>query len=390
MKIILIIVGLGFFVGCSDHSPDYLTIDYYNQDTLYTDSVNYFDFTEKSVDTFIRNIEYIYLQSVPKSYLDRISKVKIDSNHIFIGTFYENSGIYIFNREGNFEANISQFGRGPGEISDITDFTVDRVNKLLYIGEGGNRRISVFDFRGNFVRAMHTSFSFYKMAYSPELHKYIFYTPHDQKKIDGSRIKITDATLNVISKAFPMDLDKIGLHVGFEGRFLVDNNNQVYYNPIAENKIYSISYNGEIYSVLNIEDSEVRDKHHTTLMGTKEPKVEDMLKFKTGLLIDRFIIDSNRFCVRINKEGNPFILVGEMDSGHKKFYKPTIKLTNVGDRFDFIFLEPKAMFDGQLIGFLNAESYIRLLDAVEDENTISHLKKIDPSDNPVLVLYSER
>src|SRR5690606_38664073 len=122
----------------------------------------------------------------------------------------------------------------------------------------------------------------------------------------------------------------------------------------------------------------------------KEPKVEDLMKFKTGLLIDRFIIYSNRFCVRINKDGNPFILVVEKDLGHKIFYQPTIKLTNEGDRYDFIFLKPKAMVDGQLIGFLNAESYIRLLDAVEDENTISHLKKIDPSDNPVLVLYSER
>lgn len=373
--------------GCSDFTEDYLKITYEGQDTLYTDSIRYFGFSEAEVDTFIKRVDYVYLESKEGYYLERISKLILTDEYLFIGQFYENSGVFIFDQNGALITSISDFGKGPGEVSNITDFVIDEVNQLIYVGEGGNRRVSVFQFDGVFKKSEHVGFSFYKMAYSPEEMKYIFYTPHDHDPAEGSRIKLTDASFNILSKAFPVDSDKSGLFFGFENRFYEDDQNQVYFNPLFENEIYQIRYDGSIQGKFAFEGIESGDFSFSDLINDSQPEAKKVREMNLEMPVERFSINSERMCVRINRDKHPYVLMADLESGKKKMYKPTIKLTEIGRRFDFVFLEPKSIYRKKLVGYLDAESYLRLLEAVDDEDATAHLRRINIFDNPVIVLY---
>src|SRR5690625_3608346 len=154
MKQLVCILVFMVIFGCSDSFDNYLKITYNNQDTIYIDSISFFGFSETEVDTFVKSVEYIYLESKQDSYLERISKLVLTKDHIFVGQFYENSGIFIFDKNGALVTSISDFGKGPAEVSHITDFIIDEKNQLIFIGEGGNRRISIFQFDGVFKRAV--------------------------------------------------------------------------------------------------------------------------------------------------------------------------------------------------------------------------------------------
>lgn len=103
-----------------------------------------------NLSDFSHNIEYIRLRSNDSIFIGNIAKMISIDNQIFIFDDKVNR-ILIYNKNGEFKAQINKTGRGPGESLSILDFLVDSINKSIEIWDNGNRKIIKYDYTGNFL-----------------------------------------------------------------------------------------------------------------------------------------------------------------------------------------------------------------------------------------------
>ena len=103
---------------------------------------------------FADEVRYIKLQTNDACMLEKIQKVLIDGDNVFISSLHSNSSrLLLFNSNGLFIKEIGLQGRGPGEFNTVLDFDLDRSNKIVYILDTpGN--IYVYDYSGKYLKTI--------------------------------------------------------------------------------------------------------------------------------------------------------------------------------------------------------------------------------------------
>lgn len=107
--------------------------------------------TKLFISDLASDIRYIKLETSPECMLDRIRKVVLDKDLIFILSSSSPSGhLFIFSNTGKFIRQIGKQGRGPGEYSSIIDFSIDKKGKRIYlIDTMGN--LFIYGFSGEYI-----------------------------------------------------------------------------------------------------------------------------------------------------------------------------------------------------------------------------------------------
>jgi DNA-binding beta-propeller fold protein YncE len=89
----------------------------------------------------------------PSDLFNRPTDVAWDAaGNIFVADGAGNARIAKFDKEGRFVKSWGKRGAGPGEFSNVLSLAVDAQGNV-YAGDGGNRRIQVFDNNGVFKTA---------------------------------------------------------------------------------------------------------------------------------------------------------------------------------------------------------------------------------------------
>ena len=120
-----------------------------------------FDLGEMSHLTAVRlsdlgfvDIEYIPLETTEKSHLrtinigDLLDRLIFYENYFIIKQFQE---VLKFNSDGSFITKVGTRGRGPEEFQICHDVAVDD-NDQIYIADGQNGKLLIFDKNGNILR----------------------------------------------------------------------------------------------------------------------------------------------------------------------------------------------------------------------------------------------
>lgn len=103
--------------------------------------------------------EVIQLETTKNSMLKNIQKAFVDyeNDRIFILSQFN---LFLFHLDGTYIKKLS-VGRGPGEVLQLSSFTVNKVEKTISVLDMG-RDLSFYDYSGNFIKKNRLE-SFYSM-----------------------------------------------------------------------------------------------------------------------------------------------------------------------------------------------------------------------------------
>lgn len=75
--------------------------------------------------------------------------IQIYDGKIFVFDEMGAKSLYVFDMDGKFIQKIGEYGRGPGEYTRISDFTIDKTNNVIYLLDGN--RIHRYRINGTYI-----------------------------------------------------------------------------------------------------------------------------------------------------------------------------------------------------------------------------------------------
>ncbi len=98
------------------------------------------------------DIEYVPLETTPKSAISYIQNIKFGNGFFLVKNFNE---IYEFQNDGSFITKTGTEGRGPHEYINAHDIDIDNKNQTIYLVSGWQKKFNVYSEQGGFLRTFH-------------------------------------------------------------------------------------------------------------------------------------------------------------------------------------------------------------------------------------------
>jgi len=108
--------------------------------------------TVKLSDLGFVDIEYVPLETTPKSAISYIQNIKFGNGFFLVKNFNE---IYEFQNDGSFITKTGTEGRGPHEYINAHDIDIDHKNQTIYLVSGWQKKFNVYSEQGGFLRTFH-------------------------------------------------------------------------------------------------------------------------------------------------------------------------------------------------------------------------------------------
>lgn len=99
---------------------------------------------------FVKKKRYVLLSIEEEALFKRVDKLLAVNNHFYLFDHINNSGVLVFDAQGNFIRKIGDFGEGPNQINGIKDFQVRPDGEVLVLDALQNK-IIVYSPEGNWV-----------------------------------------------------------------------------------------------------------------------------------------------------------------------------------------------------------------------------------------------
>lgn len=104
---------------------------------------------------FFKNPKSIILETNEKSLIGNIKQVHINDHYIVIFDDSENLNILVFNLDGTFSHKIGELGRGAGEYTSISDFTIDEKKDEIYLLDSEDAKVKKYNLStGKFINSI--------------------------------------------------------------------------------------------------------------------------------------------------------------------------------------------------------------------------------------------
>jgi hypothetical protein len=151
MKYYIYLFTLITLFSCTEYkiqrkdNPDLHVIDLDNLESA--SNLNFSD--------LFKNVVPLVLETTPNSLIGFINKLHITNDLIIILDNTIAKSIFVFNKEGDFLHKIGSFGRGPGQYIFLADFSVDTLNKIIYVSDSQAQKIHLYNvYSGEFIKSV--------------------------------------------------------------------------------------------------------------------------------------------------------------------------------------------------------------------------------------------
>lgn len=134
----------------------------------------HFDFSGKEqkaeeikLSSIADDIEYIALETTPESYLSKVRKLTKTNEFLLVLDITNNKSnrLIIFGLDGSYISQIHRVGKGPGEYTQIEDFTFDPRSGRIVILDSYQKKLLEFSSAGEFLRETYLDFRPYNICF---------------------------------------------------------------------------------------------------------------------------------------------------------------------------------------------------------------------------------
>ena len=156
-----VIILLVVLIGCTSKtsSPqEEVKVDSLNKNVSYPVKISLQEAMKNvnntiTLSSFVDSIEYIPLKLPNKYAISRFQMYDYDED---IGLFFigDYNRVLVINKKGEFLRTIGRIGGGPGELANISNVSIDKKNKYVYLYSAQMGAMFRFDYEGKFLKKM--------------------------------------------------------------------------------------------------------------------------------------------------------------------------------------------------------------------------------------------
>jgi hypothetical protein len=208
LKIITFLGLSSLMVGCIDKSgkeKSEIPTTY-----LETISIDVNKIETPTIDGLFSEIEIIPLSSTPESFYGQLGLIIPYKGLLFFRDMARTaSQVFCFNSNGKFEWKVGEIGKGPGEISRVSDMWINPYRDLLEIYDRNTQKKNSYSLKGKFVESK--LFVHYGLNLLPfTKNSYLSYTGAsyniNQKKVNkDDNILTIDSLGKILESYLPAD-----------------------------------------------------------------------------------------------------------------------------------------------------------------------------------------
>ena len=344
-------------------------------------------------------IKYIQLETKPECMVDRILKVLIDKDKLFV---LSHSGpachLFIFSETGKFIRQIGRQGRGPGEYSSVHDFTLDRENKKIYFIDSMGK-LFIYDYSGKCLKTEKNVSEPSGITYYNK-HLFMVQAWPTFFLINGFAVTIKDLEqqkpdLKLINRKY-IKFDKLIQDVVFDSNFWFSGNNQNCVTLIEAkfDTLYHISVDGKIEAKYLFD---LKNKTPQNLYFLQE--YNDAIKKYSNYSL---IIETENFIIlRILHKSQFYLYLFNKNTGKLLKQNTNMLKQNIYNDYDGgLPFTPRGLVDKNVIFAIQSPSKIKEKlenpDKLMIKNTAAYtyikdlIKDAEITDNPILVFVTLR
>ena len=359
--------------------------------------------TSIPLSSLFKNVRTIVLETGDSYLIGSLDDLQVFDGYIYILDSRKAKSLFVFDMEGRFIRKIGRVGNGPGEYSEIKDFTLDTKNGFIFL-LGAVNRVLKYQLDGTYVYTISiqepNTISNFIQFYDGKLYSYSF--GKNQSLNDYMLLETDPEDGKVLSRSLPVKYNKGWTEPFFYGHsrfFMSRTNNPPRYNQMFMD--YIVSIGKEITPYI-----ELKSKYLTTEKNIEDFRSDGAIRVNSGNILnskrifnvncfvenDNFINfrcginPASSFAVILNKKTEEVKLVNYLSND--LIYKQDRK----GGLGRFVFADEKGAYD-----ILDTQSFTTISnfktalmndEIVPDLDKIDQLKQLDAESNPVIFFYA--
>jgi len=379
MKNIVILISFLFACSCQ-----YKNRQMPENKGIVVDLDVYEDKNFKASDIF-KNCRTIILETKIECLIGNISDIQVYDGKIFIHDKTIGKSLLVFDMNGKFICRIGNFGRGPGEYSNINDATIDQDNKVVYVLDSHRKILLKYSLEGEYISSVsikEDNVSFRSIQYFDGK---IYASIQHTKKNDDNLLKLIDPVSGKVIKGYLTMEDNKGWN-GAESEY-------GFFHRAHRTPRYTRSFMNYIFSLENMTIPHVtfESKNFANRTLVDEIKTKNVIEQKSTLLRTRKIYGIQNFI-----ETKDFIFFqfdhGQTSTGLYRKYEET---TTIGFfKNDLLYktgclLTPRCTDDKGAYEAVAMDQFLLyykdlLLDDVDKRD---QLLALDENSNPIIFYY---
>lgn len=195
---------------------------------------------------FVEKIEYVTLNTNDSCLISDIKKIYFDDDTLLV-LDSKRGGVFTFGKNGQMIKQINYYGNGPKEFVTITALGIDKKANLIHIWDYPGQKISLFNYKGDFIRSIKTEL-FVRDFIPLDNNCKLCILPFYSKSLPYG-IWVTDST-DVTLTRFEIAIPDAGEQIEFSGTYCNIMNEGIFYYDRNYEDLYFIVDTGikQIYS----------------------------------------------------------------------------------------------------------------------------------------------
>ncbi|RHJ78387.1 6-bladed beta-propeller [Parabacteroides sp. AM08-6] len=343
---------------------------------------------EVNLSDIIESIEIIPLETSDEVLLGEIYALSYDEEKYFVQNA-NNLLIYVFDKKGKFERQLTRKGNGPGEIQFPESYTLDKINKEVWLSN--NNTFLRYDYQGTYLGKRDYSLAFKSFCIDKNKNIYFYTGKNDNHHIQDGFLTGDLTLLTPDNKKRTWFKSKL---VGYykTGESIRSYPSSHPFSIQKDNSItFSYTFNDTIYS---IKDNSLIEPKYCIHLGEKKIS-SNALNDMPGKDLKAYFQENTNTKWNINNvfENQQYLyftyLKGFKSSYVVLYNKETKEISNMSLKDDLLGSEWLAIADctaSSFIGYIPAYQIKineKILSFISQEQ-LAQLKESTADDNPIL------